>query len=76
MNRESEALATVAALGIERLRLSEEQPIAFARLRATTKLNLPDCCVLAAALETGATLATVDATLARVATEHGVTVTR
>ena len=56
--------------------LSEEQPIAFARLRATTKLKLPDCCVLAAALETGATLATVDATLARVATEHGVTVTR
>lgn len=75
VNRESEALATIDALGIEQLPFSDRQPVVLARLRASTPLKLPDCCVLAAALQTGATLATFDTTLARVATEHGVTVT-
>ena len=48
--------------------------LALARLRADTSLRMPDCCVLAAALETGASLATFDATLARVASERGVVV--
>ena len=74
VNREAEAIRTIEALGIERLRISTEQPLALAKLRASTSLKLPDCCVLAAAIETGATLATFDATLAKAASEHGVAV--
>lgn len=74
VNREDEASQTIEGLGIERLTIGDHQPQTLARLRATTRLRLPDCCVLAAALETDATLATFDATLARVAVEHGVTV--
>lgn len=74
VSREAEAIRTIEALGIERLRISTEQPLALAKLRASTSLKLPDCCVLAAAIETGATLATFDATLAKAASEHGVTV--
>lgn len=74
VSREAEAIRTIEALGIERLRISTEQPLALAKLRASTSLKLPDCCVLVAAIETGATLATFDATLAKAASEHGVTV--
>lgn len=64
----------ITLMGVEQLPMPDEQPLALARLRATTPLKLPDCCVLAAALETGAALATFDTTLARVASEHGVAV--
>jgi predicted nucleic acid-binding protein len=74
--REDHYRDRVAAIGIEQLRIPIEQPLALARLRATTPLKLPDCCVLAAAMETGASLATFDAILARVAPEHGVAVTQ
>lgn len=72
--REGHYRQQIATMGIEQLPLPDAQPVALARLRAATKLKLPDCCVLAAALETGATLATFDATLARVASEHGIAV--
>ncbi len=62
----------IATMGIEQLPVPTEQPLALAKLRASTSLKLPDCCVLAAAMESGATLATFDATLAKVASEHGV----
>lgn len=74
VGREAEAMHTIESLGIEQLPIGAEQPLALARLRANTPLRLPDCCVLAAAMETGAILATFDATLAKTATEHGVTV--
>lgn len=74
VNREAEAMRTIESLGIERLPIGTDQPLALAKLWAGTSLKLPDCCVLAAAMETGATLATFDATLAKTATEHGVTV--
>lgn len=74
VSREAEAMRTIEALGIERLRISTEQPLTLAKLRAGTSLKLPDCCVLAAAMETGATLATFDTVLAKVASEHGVTI--
>ena len=61
-------------MGIEQLPAPAEQPLTLAKLRASTSLKLPDCCVLAAAIETGATLATFDATLAKAAPEHGVAV--
>ena len=64
----------IAIMGVEQLPVPTEQPLTLAKLRAGTSLKLPDCCALAAAMETGATLATFDATLATVATEHGVPV--
>ncbi|MFT4216172.1 MAG: PIN domain-containing protein [Micropruina sp.] len=74
VGREVEAMRTLDALGIERLPIGDQQPLALATLRATTPLKLPDCCVLAAAIETGATLATFNTALAKVASEHGVAV--
>ena len=64
----------IATMGVEQLPVPAEQPLTLAKLRAGTSLRLPDCCVLAAAMETGAALATFDATLAKVAAEHGITV--
>jgi predicted nucleic acid-binding protein len=46
-------------------------PVQLAELRATTRLKLPDCCVLHAAMEAGATIATFDLDLARAARERG-----
>lgn len=74
--REDHYRDRIAVIGIEQLPVPVDQPLALARLRATTPLKLPDCCVLAAAMETGASLATFDATLARVAQEHGVAVSQ
>ncbi|MFT4294531.1 MAG: PIN domain-containing protein [Micropruina sp.] len=64
----------IAIMGVQQLPVAVEQPLALAKLRASTSLKLPDCCVLAAAMETGATLATFDTTLAKSASEHGVSV--
>lgn len=69
----SELIARLVTAGAQSVETAREERRAK-RLRATTRLKLPACCVLAAALETDATLATFDATLARAAVEHGVTV--
>jgi predicted nucleic acid-binding protein len=50
------------------------QPVRLARLRAETRLRLPDCCVLDVARVHGAALATFDDRLAMVAREQGVDV--
>ena len=71
---EAEALRIIETLGIATVPVTDQQPLALARLRAETSLRLPGCCVLAAALETGASLATFDVTLARGAAERGVVV--
>ena len=73
VGREAEALRIIETLGIATAPVTD-QPLALARLRAETSLRLPGCCVLAAALETGASLATFDVTLARGAAERGVVV--
>lgn len=46
----------------------------LARIRAETSLKLPDCCVLDAAVENGAALATFDERLAKAAESFGVEV--
>lgn len=74
VGREAEALRIIETLGIATVPVTDQQPLALARLRAETSLRLPGCCVLAAALETGASLATFDVTLARVAAERAVVV--
>ena len=74
LHREDEALQTITRLGIGQLPLGPQQPLALAKLRASTSLKLPDCCVLSAAIETGARLATFDDRLAWVAREQGIEV--
>ena len=72
VHREDEALETIDRLGIEQLPFGAQQPLALAKLRASTPLRLPDCCVLAAAIDAGARLATFDDKVARIAREQGV----
>ena len=60
-------------LGVMQLPVTPDEPSRIARIRATTSLRMPDACVLAAALHHGASLATFDAHLARVAKDNGVT---
>lgn len=63
------------ALGIRATFQDPQEPWRLAALRATTGLRLPDCCVLDAAEQIGAALATVDRRLAEVARARGVKVT-
>lgn len=69
-----------AQVAIDRLGIVPHELPAFAeqelaQLRATTRLKMPDCCVLWTALRNGPSpLATFDQQLARVATEKGVEV--
>ncbi|WOF21525.1 PIN domain-containing protein [Microbacterium betulae] len=74
VGREAEALAVLTRLGVERHVPADDEPVELARLRAETGLRLPGCCVLAAALVEGASLATFDTRLARAARERGVDV--
>lgn len=53
-----------------------DEPETLARLRAETQLKMPDCCVLAAALDSADTLATFDEKLATAAERLGVVVRR
>jgi predicted nucleic acid-binding protein len=70
--RLQEQLAAIAQLQITELALEHGAAAALARLRADTGLRMPDCCVLHAALSSGAdALATRDAQLARAAAAHG-----
>ena len=65
--------ATVALhqLDVTGLPLQEDAPVRLAVLRAETGLRLPDCCVLLAAEQAHATLATFDDRLATAASERG-----
>ncbi len=74
VGREAEAITTFERLGIEPLGWHEDEPLLLARLRAQTRLRIPDCCVLAGTLLAGATLATFDRRLAEAAAGHGVAV--
>ena len=69
---EESAAFEIAASGVEAIDTDDDTPVRLARLRAATKLGLPDCCALDAALETGCAIATFDERLARVATSLGI----
>jgi predicted nucleic acid-binding protein len=58
-------------LGIIEHPLPAHAAPALAQLRASTGLKLPDCCVLLAAQDSGAAIATFDKSLARSAQELG-----
>ena len=57
------ATAALARLGVIELSFGEEAAKRLAQLRADTGHKLPDCCVLLAAAESGAAIATFDSDL-------------
>jgi len=52
-------------LDVMTIPLADDAPTRLATLRASTRLRLPDCCVLLAAETAGAAVATFDERLAR-----------
>jgi len=65
----------LARLAIHTYGLPDDAAGQLAELRATTRLHLPDCCVLLASESTGALeIATFDQKLAKAATDRGITV--
>ena len=71
--RGSEAVAALAALGIEAVDVLDD-PLELARMRADSGLKTPDSCVLLAARRAGVALATFDRRLADAARAIGVPV--
>lgn len=65
------ANAALALLGVASIDLGPDAPIQLALLRAATSLKLPDCCVLLAAENSTAAIATFDHRLAEVARDRG-----
>lgn len=72
--REEEALRAYARLGVERHDPGVDEPVQVARLRAQTRLKLPDAYVLATAIDHGASLATFNDRLAAAARNRGIAV--
>lgn len=71
--RGPQVVDAIRDLAVRAIALPDE-PLDLATLRARTGLRMPDCCVLSAALSSGARLATFDARLARAAVQEGVPV--
>lgn len=74
VNREDEMLGAMRAIGITAVDLSADDVAPLARLRASTRMKMPDACVLLTAQITDSALATFDAALADRARELGVVV--
>ena len=72
-SRDADALEAWRALGVT-VWSGEDEALGLARLRASTPLQLPDCCALLVAERLDHPLATFDETLAGVARQRGVTV--
>ena len=66
------ALAALAQLAVTPVPIERATPVRLALLRAETGLILPDCCVLLAAEESGAAVATFDDRLAGAARSRGI----
>lgn len=60
-------------MGIELYEPDREEPLLIAEIRANTGLKLPDCCVLAAALDLSAPIMTFDEKLATAAIATSIT---
>ncbi|MDR1440786.1 MAG: type II toxin-antitoxin system VapC family toxin [Bifidobacteriaceae bacterium] len=74
--REVDLERALNRIGVRVAATSPDEPVALARLRATTGRKLPDCCVLLVAQHLGAELATFDRALAEPAKRLGLTVHR
>lgn len=72
--RLDEAQSVLGELDIVPVPLAEYAPTRLATLRATTRLRLPDCCVLLATETADAAVATFDERLARAASDLGLDV--
>jgi predicted nucleic acid-binding protein len=72
VGRGAQMRADVHAAGIRLAPRDDDEPLRLAELRATTRLKLPDCCVLDAAATNGAQLATFNRTLMRAAGRLGI----
>ncbi len=68
------AVSALAQLGINDVGLNGDAPARLAGLRASTGLKMPDCCVLLAAEQLNAQVATFDAPLAMAARSLGLDV--
>jgi predicted nucleic acid-binding protein len=64
---EGEFRSAITRLGLNIWTPDQEHPYRLASLRAKTKLKMPDCCVLECAIALGASLATFDTQLAKIA---------
>jgi predicted nucleic acid-binding protein len=60
--------------GVRAVPVPEDAPLRLAALRSETLMKLPDCCVLLAALQHGAAVATFDDRLAETARRQGLRV--
>jgi len=65
------ATAALQELGVRSVTLDIDAHVRLAALRAETGLTLPDCCVLLAAEESSAAMATFDDRLAAAGRTHG-----
>lgn len=65
------ATAALGVLGVRSVPLDADAHVRLAALRAGTGLKLPDCCVLLAAEQRRATMATFDDRLAAAGRDHG-----
>ena len=70
------ALAALHALEVQELPLRADTAVRLARLRATTGLTMPDCCVLLAAEDATASVASFDERLAQAAERHNLPTVR
>lgn len=68
------AEATLRELEVTTIPLAQDALARLARMRALTRLRLPDCCVLLAAESVGGAVATFDDRLASSAVEIGLAV--
>jgi predicted nucleic acid-binding protein len=74
VGRLGQTQAALRTLGVRAVPLPDDAAVRLAELRAATNLRLPDCCVLLAAEQEGAALATFDDRLGAVAEGRGVVV--
>lgn len=68
--------AALHDLEINELPFPPDTAVRLAQLRASTGLKMPDCCVLLAAQEAGATVASFDERLAQTAQDRNLLVLR
>lgn len=71
LDRARNALLQLQIIG---LLVDDNASVGLAQIRADTDLKMPDCCVLLAAEQAGATLATFDERLASTARSRGLVV--
>ncbi|MEX1142857.1 MAG: type II toxin-antitoxin system VapC family toxin [Thermoleophilaceae bacterium] len=69
--RLADAETALQRLGVDELALGENAPGRLAQLRTDTGMKLPDCCVLLAAQDHDARVASVDTDLLKAASKPG-----